>query len=1707
YIIKPFITHSVQHALMYSPNMLSQSNSKPLFLVYQLLQLFTSLSDSNPTQDLCCLSWSDIALDDPLWLRANLCRCDVNNADKKLQLSDEILQSADDKLENPPQSINTIGDVVDQWVCGKMSNFDYLMYLNKLAGRRSKDPHHHPILPWVSDLSSSHGGWRDLTKSKYRLNKGDDQLYLQYAMAAENSGAQVPHHVPDMLSDITYYVYMARRMSREVLQKHVRSYWEPNEYPSTVQRIQEWSPDECIPEFYTDPSVFHSIHPDMNDLGLPEWSQSPQQFVIQHMEMLESPQVSSKLHEWVDVTFGYKLRGRHAEEAMNVCRQLVDDHRDPHTHGIVQLFSAPHPQKRSPMDATLVGFGGIPYIALIIMHHDHMVGILVCMWMFLRVSNIYKCCELAQPAKILRHVLVLPPGCWNDAIRGDRQEFLIPYIPPSPQQIGEMRAGDDMMVDERNEAQKLSLPPDYNPFQWLDQLEKILCFKSSNTECASLSKTFCEVLQRDNDEKTKCSVAEFVSDKNTIVFLCLALELYLAPHMHCVVDDLPLSKRFQAVHACYNAHKVELPSVIRYPVEYILKALADTVPGLVCDNKHGRNKKQIYAKTLLMWFITAYFIYLRLFLFHIIIEATIETSYAIKTKYKLHDINNTFLPPSTCAQLAKVESSTKYDPTIHHRLFKLMTTSSFPPPTSHHLLTPSMHIMHFPSILPCSLHIPALFDGKYMVLYVVERYCSVLLVIGVLYMIVFIRVLVKQLTASTCKHLVLPAIIARHYINTRYHLNQISNSNILNRNKIWLKLSILIISNSGTLLGIKTYPTNILSYFVFEKVMNHLNWYLYNYADEKQNILPQMTTDHYTTPLHEHNFPDVIEMLHELLQLLHDHIEGFHILVPHIIQLLHQPLPHNVQFLIISFDKLAQELGKWVKSGIICFSCKFQFSSRPQRKLQTFASSRRWCLQSGGYWPLGGHKSHGDLRETLHYPVVPSSLQWIIMKFGPTLTSKYIARHLLGFLNACFLYNHGIAFDFKILFFGKFNFSVHGGRVQNHQSLIDCLIFAASMYGASYFTLQYIPHLSYNVSSAISGTKFTPRASAALDATTTVLLHLVPYWTDQILMDQLSRLSKEIILPLIGVLASKKFSFPYGGTQRKALCLKTVKVVVTIAVRIGRDMARQRMTGILQSFFRAWYVALSRCNIYSSRCNIYSRYLLISCFTLQHDILFKDKSLVNTENDEKIIAEISETFCPETAYHAYVPFTRLMGGFHMERILNPNHDVIWKLSSKFENRLAEHGGVGNKVVGWMHGVLVGMVEMMEPVIYQSSRLSATHPGSPMSPQYHIQEATGASGASPSNITMVGNQIVFHEANEARPNDPHDPRDPCDPNDETKAQRKDLNENENCQLTGNWLAYWEHEIGLPDTDNHIHFNQIDLQSFAGHSGAVRSMCVNNSEEWFVTGGKDKMVKIWSLHTSTCDTIQPSFTYRGHKKTPSHISILESDNTILTCDGSVHVWDPYTGQMVVTFDSSEFKSGIVSMTALPSPQRAVLAANSDAFIKLIDVRSQYVAQEYKTTVGASVGVVRTMCTNGNWVAVGFSSGFISLIDVRMGPILRMWQAHDSDITTSCVVGDHFLTASMDQTIAHWDTTSTKPRMVYRSITEPVTMVRTYHNEVISGSTSNRINISRMARMHYDKPTTVTKLRSDTLKGTLSTFCILPMKRQLLMASDSGSVKLLA
>ncbi|XGW14833.1 hypothetical protein V3C99_000814 [Haemonchus contortus] len=225
-----------------------------------------------------------------------------------------------------------------QWVSGSMSNYDYLLELNKAAGRVRGEIHNHPIFPWVCDFKEQMGGWRDLSKTKYRLTKGDDQLGQNFR--------HLSHHIPEVLSDIGYMVYKARVESKINLCKHVRSKWVPREYPASMARMYEWTPDECIPEFYDDPSILVSSHSDMPDLELPGFVSSPEEFIKWHRSMLESDQVSKHLHKWIDLNFGQALAGPVAVDSLNVhmCFSEPKRHRLC-TNGMVQLFHRPHPKR------------------------------------------------------------------------------------------------------------------------------------------------------------------------------------------------------------------------------------------------------------------------------------------------------------------------------------------------------------------------------------------------------------------------------------------------------------------------------------------------------------------------------------------------------------------------------------------------------------------------------------------------------------------------------------------------------------------------------------------------------------------------------------------------------------------------------------------------------------------------------------------------------------------------------------------------------------------------------------------------------------------------------------------------------------------------------------------------------------------------------------------------------------------------------------------------------------------------------------------------------------------------------------------------------------------------------------------------------------------------------------------------------------------
>ncbi|PON68424.1 Regulatory associated protein of TOR [Parasponia andersonii] len=358
-LLVPKTPCTLENILHYSPNALN-SEWHINFVIYQLLSalayihgLGVSHRNINPSSVMMTESywvWLRIC-DEPGWLGSDSSSKDdasavVNPTKVRCCLQDCPSQGLYADMKLLP-NVDWQRDF-NQWWRGEMSNFEYLLVLNKLAGRRWGDHTFHTVMPWVIDFNTrpdenSDAGWRDLSKSKWRLAKGDEQLDFTY------STSEIPHHVSDeCLSELAVCSYKARRLPLSVLRMAVRSVYEPNEYPSTMQRLYQWTPDECIPEFYCDPQIFRSLHSGMTDLSVPSWAGSAEEFIKLHHDALESDRVSHQIHHWIDITFGYKMSGQAAVAAKNVMLPSSEP-MVPRSVGRRQLFTRPHPRRRGAM--------------------------------------------------------------------------------------------------------------------------------------------------------------------------------------------------------------------------------------------------------------------------------------------------------------------------------------------------------------------------------------------------------------------------------------------------------------------------------------------------------------------------------------------------------------------------------------------------------------------------------------------------------------------------------------------------------------------------------------------------------------------------------------------------------------------------------------------------------------------------------------------------------------------------------------------------------------------------------------------------------------------------------------------------------------------------------------------------------------------------------------------------------------------------------------------------------------------------------------------------------------------------------------------------------------------------------------------------------------------------------------------------------------
>eukprot|EP00061_Rhincodon_typus_P016025 g44018.t1 len=121
---------------------------------------------------------------------------------------------------------------------------------------------------------------------------------------------------------------------------------------------------ELIPEFFYFPEFLENQNQldlgrlqiskeRVNDVILPRWATSPEDFIYKHRKALESDYVSAHLHEWIDLIFGYKQRGPDAAKALNVFYYCTYE-------GAVDLDAVADEKERKALEGMISNFGQTP---------------------------------------------------------------------------------------------------------------------------------------------------------------------------------------------------------------------------------------------------------------------------------------------------------------------------------------------------------------------------------------------------------------------------------------------------------------------------------------------------------------------------------------------------------------------------------------------------------------------------------------------------------------------------------------------------------------------------------------------------------------------------------------------------------------------------------------------------------------------------------------------------------------------------------------------------------------------------------------------------------------------------------------------------------------------------------------------------------------------------------------------------------------------------------------------------------------------------------------------------------------------------------------------------------------------------------------------------------------------------------------------------
>ncbi|KAI9493852.1 hypothetical protein BDB00DRAFT_938645 [Zychaea mexicana] len=278
---------------------------------------------------------------------------------------------------------STLTDLTAKWERREITNFQYLMYLNAIAGRSYNDLTQYPVFPWIlADYESSEldltnpSSFRDLTKPMgAQTRERRVEFADRYKQWGETNNPDPAFHYGTHYSSamiVCSFLIRLEPFTQHYLNLQGGTFDHADRLFDSVGKAWESASEknmgdvrELIPEFFYLPEFLENVNKfdfgakqgtgeTIDSVLLPPWANGdPKIFVQRHREALESDYVSENLCHWIDLIFGHKQQGQAAIDALNVFHHVSYE-------GAVDLDSITNVVEKTATIGIINNFGQTP---------------------------------------------------------------------------------------------------------------------------------------------------------------------------------------------------------------------------------------------------------------------------------------------------------------------------------------------------------------------------------------------------------------------------------------------------------------------------------------------------------------------------------------------------------------------------------------------------------------------------------------------------------------------------------------------------------------------------------------------------------------------------------------------------------------------------------------------------------------------------------------------------------------------------------------------------------------------------------------------------------------------------------------------------------------------------------------------------------------------------------------------------------------------------------------------------------------------------------------------------------------------------------------------------------------------------------------------------------------------------------------------------